>query len=32
MPRAALDDCSPAFLRRAGFGDAQTIESRLEGR
>lgn len=32
MPRAALEDCSPAFLRRAGLGDEQTIEGRLRGR
>ena len=32
MPRAALEECSPAFRRRAGFGDEQTIEGRLEGR
>ncbi len=32
MPRAALEDCSPAFRRRAGLGDHQTIEARLERR
>jgi glutamate formiminotransferase / 5-formyltetrahydrofolate cyclo-ligase len=32
MPRAALEDCSPAFRRRAGLGDDQTIEARLERR
>ena len=32
IPRAVLDDCGPAFRRRAGLGDDQTIEGRLEGR
>jgi glutamate formiminotransferase len=32
MPRAELEECSPAFRRRAGLGDEQTIEGRLEGR
>jgi glutamate formiminotransferase len=32
MPRAALEECSPAFRRRAGLGDEQTIEGRLERR
>jgi glutamate formiminotransferase len=31
IPRAVLDDCGPAFRRRAGIGDDQTIEARLEG-
>jgi len=32
MPRAALEECSPAFRRRAGLGDEQTIEGRRERR
>jgi glutamate formiminotransferase len=32
MPRAALEACSPAFRRRAGLGDEQTIEGRRERR
>jgi len=32
MPRAALDECSPGFRRRAGLGDEHTIEGRLERR
>jgi glutamate formiminotransferase len=32
IPRAVLDDCGPAFRRRAGLGDDQTIEGRLESR
>jgi glutamate formiminotransferase / 5-formyltetrahydrofolate cyclo-ligase len=32
MPRAALEECSPAFRRRAGLEDEQTIEARLERR
>ena len=29
MPRTALEECSAAFLRRAGLGEEQTIEGRL---
>jgi glutamate formiminotransferase len=29
MPRAVLEECSPAFRRRADLGDEQTIEGRL---
>jgi glutamate formiminotransferase len=32
MPRAALEECSRAFRRRAGLGDEQTIEGRLGSR
>ena len=32
LPRAVLDDCGPAFRRRAGLGDDQTIEARLQSR
>jgi glutamate formiminotransferase len=32
MPQAALKGCSPAFRRRAGLGDEQTIEGRLQRR
>jgi glutamate formiminotransferase len=32
MPRAALEECSPAFRRRANLGEAQTIEGRLGSR
>lgn len=32
MPRAALEECSPAFRRRAQLGEEQTIEGRLERR
>jgi hypothetical protein len=32
MPRAALEECSPAFRRRARLGDEQTIEGRRERR
>ena len=29
IPRTALEECSPAFCRRAGLGEEQTIEGRL---
>jgi glutamate formiminotransferase len=32
MPRAVLEECSPAFRRRANLGDEQTIEGRLGSR
>ncbi len=32
IPRAVLDDCGPAFRRRAGLGDEHTIEGQLESR
>jgi glutamate formiminotransferase / 5-formyltetrahydrofolate cyclo-ligase len=32
LPRAALEDCGPAFRRRAQLDDDQTIEARLEER
>jgi glutamate formiminotransferase len=32
MPRAALEECSPAFRRWAGLGDEQTLEGRIESR
>lgn len=32
MPQAALEECSPAFRRRAGLGPEQTIEGRLTRR
>jgi glutamate formiminotransferase / 5-formyltetrahydrofolate cyclo-ligase len=32
LPRAVLEDCGPAFRRRANLDDDQTIEARLEAR
>jgi glutamate formiminotransferase len=32
LPRDELENCGPAFRRRAGIGDEHTIEGRLERR